>query len=161
MDDAVAAFENTILYYADAFHTYGPGSLPSLMPLTSPSYGSPDNSTPELSDNKSTPSSISSDQSSSPKRPSFTTRLSNAISSILSNSSPRVVEVGDSPSPQKVNSMEVIKDATNAWQIEAASVDRSVRILPGVKKLMSSIPIGRYAVATSGAKTYGSSELDS
>ena len=42
-----------------------------------------------------------------------------------------------------------------AWQIEAAAVDRAVRILPGVKKLMGSIPKGRYAVATSGAKTYG------
>ena len=42
-----------------------------------------------------------------------------------------------------------------AWQIEAASVDRSVQILPGVKKLMDSIPRGHYAVATSGAKTYG------
>ena len=42
-----------------------------------------------------------------------------------------------------------------AWQIEAAAVDRSVRILPGVKKLMDSIPEGRYAVATSGARTYG------
>lgn len=42
-----------------------------------------------------------------------------------------------------------------AWQIEALAVDRSVQILPGVKKMISSIPAGRYAVATSGAKTYG------
>ena len=42
-----------------------------------------------------------------------------------------------------------------AWQIEAAAVDRSVRILPSVKRIMGSIPKGRYAVATSGAKTYG------
>ena len=42
-----------------------------------------------------------------------------------------------------------------AWQIEAASVDRSVQILPGVKRMIESIPEGRYAVATSGAKTYG------
>lgn len=43
----------------------------------------------------------------------------------------------------------------DAWRIEAAGVDRSIRILPGVKKMMDSIPTGRYAVATSGAKTYG------
>ncbi len=42
-----------------------------------------------------------------------------------------------------------------AWQLEATTVDRSVRILPGVKKMIDSIPAGRYAVATSGAKTYG------
>ena len=47
------------------------------------------------------------------------------------------------------------KHQLEAWQVEAASVDRSVRILPGVKKMISSIPEGRYAVATSGAKTYG------
>lgn len=44
-----------------------------------------------------------------------------------------------------------------AWQLEAASVDRSVRILPGVRKMIDSLPAGRYAVATSGAKTYGTS----
>ncbi|KAH9458678.1 hypothetical protein MJO28_005764 [Puccinia striiformis f. sp. tritici] len=32
--------------------------------------------------------------------------------------------------------------------------DKSVRILPGVRKLIDSLPEGRYAVATSGAKTY-------
>ena len=47
------------------------------------------------------------------------------------------------------------KHCLEAWQIEAASVDRSVRILPGVRKMIDSIPEGRYAVATSGAKTYG------
>lgn len=41
------------------------------------------------------------------------------------------------------------------WELEAAGVDRAVRILPGVKGLLASIPEGRYAVATSGAKTYG------
>ena len=46
-----------------------------------------------------------------------------------------------------------------AWQVEATAVDRSVRILPGVKKLMDSIPEGRYAVTTSGARTYGASSV--
>ncbi|EJF63231.1 Aldo/keto reductase [Dichomitus squalens LYAD-421 SS1] len=46
------------------------------------------------------------------------------------------------------------KHLFEAWQVEAAAVDRSVRILPGVKKLMDSIPEDRYAVATSGAKTF-------
>jgi hypothetical protein len=34
-------------------------------------------------------------------------------------------------------------------------VDRAVRVLPGVKALLASSPEGRYAVATSGVKTYG------
>jgi hypothetical protein len=33
-------------------------------------------------------------------------------------------------------------------------IDMSVRILPGVRKLIDSLPEGKYAVATSGAKTY-------
>jgi hypothetical protein len=41
------------------------------------------------------------------------------------------------------------------WELEAAAVDRAVRVLPGVKVLLASISEGRYAVATSGAKTYG------
>ncbi|KAH9985157.1 HAD-like domain-containing protein [Russula vinacea] len=39
-------------------------------------------------------------------------------------------------------------------ELDAAEVDRAVRILPGVQSLLESIPEGRYAVATSGAKTY-------
>jgi hypothetical protein len=51
------------------------------------------------------------------------------------------------------------KPNLSAWQIEACAVDRSVQILPGVKRVINSIPNGRYAVATSGAKTYGSFTL--
>jgi len=46
-------------------------------------------------------------------------------------------------------------EVLEAWQVEAAGVDRAVRILPGVRRMLDSIPHGRYAVATSGAKTYG------
>lgn len=49
----------------------------------------------------------------------------------------------------------VKEDVLTAWQQEAASIDRSVRILPSVKEMIASIPEGRYAVATSGAKIYG------
>lgn len=42
-----------------------------------------------------------------------------------------------------------------AWQSEIATVDRSVRVLPGVKDMIASIPKGRYAVVTSGAHIYG------
>ena len=37
---------------------------------------------------------------------------------------------------------------------EACAVDRLTRVLPGVKKLIDSIPTGRYAIATSGAFSY-------
>ena len=51
-------------------------------------------------------------------------------------------------------------DASEAWKIEAAAVNRSIKILPGVKRMIESIPDGRYAVATSGAKTYGKFYLE-
>jgi len=51
------------------------------------------------------------------------------------------------------------EESESEWELEAAAVDRSVRVLPGVKALLASIPEGRYAVATSGAKTYGALPL--
>jgi hypothetical protein len=51
------------------------------------------------------------------------------------------------------------EESESEWELEATEVDRSVRVLPGVKALLASIPEGRYAVATSGAKTYGALPL--
>ena len=41
-------------------------------------------------------------------------------------------------------------EGLEAWQLKAARVDRAVQILPGVKRIIDSIPAGEYAVATSG-----------
>jgi len=51
------------------------------------------------------------------------------------------------------------EESERKWELEAAAMDRSVRVLPGVKALLASIPEGRYAVATFGAKTYGALPL--
>lgn len=45
--------------------------------------------------------------------------------------------------------------AKDDWEAEEDLVDMSVRILPGVRNMIDSLPEGQYAVATSGAKTYG------
>ncbi|KAI0068873.1 HAD-like protein [Artomyces pyxidatus] len=146
MDDAVTEFENTILYYADAFHSNPSStssSTPSLTPFgASPSY-TPGSITP-LSDMSSE------DSCATLKRPSFIARLSSAIL----NMKPKAPLYGDEESLVQSSFAQSVQDTLHAWQVEAASVDRSVRILPGVKKMMDSIPQGRYAVATSGAKTY-------
>lgn len=63
-----------------------------------------------------------------------------------------VIRIG---SNEEFDGKQVKRDVLEAWQTEAASVDRSVRILPGVRRMIDSLPEGRYAVATSGAKTYG------
>ncbi|KAG1860154.1 hypothetical protein DFJ58DRAFT_779659 [Suillus subalutaceus] len=137
MDDEVQNFENTILFFADAYNMHGPGSQPS-SPVSSPS---------------SAPSSRASSFV-SPRRPSFASKLNSMLTMSVV---PEASVYGQGP--QFENSImeedqQDIKHVLEAWQQEATSVDRSVRILPGVKRMISSIPEGRYAVATSGAKTY-------
>ncbi|KAJ7642445.1 HAD-like domain-containing protein [Mycena polygramma] len=170
MDDAVTDFEETILYYADAYNLHGPGSRQnsrhnsfSNSPLDSPfSSGS---ATPALSTGGSAASSRAGSMVQS-RRPSFATRL---FSRLSMSAVPEHVAMADGDSvvfedPIMEESHESILGETRedkiarhqfqAWQLEAQSVDRAVRILPGVKRVMDSIPTGRYAVATSGAKTY-------
>ncbi|TFY83711.1 hypothetical protein EWM64_g294 [Hericium alpestre] len=142
MDAAVSEFEETILYYADAFHSRGPSAQFSI-PAS-------DSVTPELTPSSSMPSSAAPSFTSA-KRPSFATHLDRAIiSSVMENS---VLDEEEAKYLEPVAKV-VAEDTIAAWQLEAASVDRSVRILPGVHAMMNSIPKGHYAVATSGAKTY-------
>ncbi|THV03011.1 HAD-like protein [Dendrothele bispora CBS 962.96] len=165
MDNEVAKFEESILYFADAYNLHGPGSscgsstpnstCGSSDPPTSASSSNPD--TPSLtpdtgrsSTSSSRRSSVvsppesrrSSVSSSGSRRSSFAKKLSTKLIHLMNSSKNKAWQVfqGD--------------ESLEQWQIEAASVDRSVRILPGVKKMIDSLPEGRYAVATSGAKTY-------
>ncbi|KAK0504352.1 HAD-like domain-containing protein [Armillaria luteobubalina] len=169
MDDEVTKFEESILFYADAYNIHGPGSRsnsfsnsPMDSPLRSPAssgFGTPD-LTPASSAPSSRASSIISSQS---RRPSFTSRLQNLLR-MSAVPETHVYQPTFEDTVMEANHSDIVdeealnkktrRDELEAWQIEAASVDRSVRILPGVKRLMNSIPAGRYAVATSGAKTY-------
>lgn len=167
MDVEVQAFEESILFFADAFTKHGPGSN-SNTPSSAGSRMSPDEGTPALtpptadsasSSSPSTRSSISegSQAEASPRRPSFVTRLSTRLALLndMENGTLPTLSARDEDSADEDwQSALAMKHLFEAWQIEACAVDRSVRILPGVKKLMDSIPAGRYAVATSGAKTY-------
>lgn len=162
MDGEVQAFEETILYFADAYNLHGPGSQPDspITPSTPFSnVASPDESesvTPDLTPGSSAPSSRAASFV-APRRPSFGNRLNNMLSmSAVPESNLTFEDAG-----MQVDHCEIVegetakeKDTLAAWQLEAAGVDRSVRILPGVKRMMSSVPQGKYAVATSGAKTY-------
>lgn len=168
MDVEVQAFEESILFFADAFTKHGPGSN-SNTPSSAGSRMSPDEGTPALtpptadsasSSSPSTRSSISegSQAEASPRRPSFVTRLSTRLALLndMENGTLPTLSVRQEDyAEEDWQSALAMKHLFEAWQIEACAVDRSVRILPGVKKLMDSIPAGRYAVATSGAKTYG------
>lgn len=166
MDDEVQAFEETILFFADAYTKHGPGSQPASQ-LASPIDSAA--TTPALSPESSAPSSRVSSRAPSfvgainslsggLRRPSFLTRLSGLLTMSALHEGEQATF--DDPIMEE-NHQEMLeqdaklqKDQLHAWQIEATAVDRSVRILPGVKKMISSIPEGRYAVATSGAKTY-------
>lgn len=65
------------------------------------------------------------------------------------------------PQPELVSPEELERDLEDMWDAEEDLVDRSIQILPSVRRMIDSIPEGRYCVATSGAKTYGKLTLES
>jgi len=100
------------------------------------------------------------------RRPSFGSRLFNILTlaagvrlreeeeSLLQEQA--IAEDDEFIQPMQIDTdKETPEDVLEAWHVEASGVDRGVRMLPGVRKMLDSIPHGRYAVATSGAKTYG------
>ncbi|KAF9564198.1 HAD-like protein [Agrocybe pediades] len=158
----VERFEETILYYADAHHMHSAANTPRTEFLSA-DYTPADSSetTPALTPGSSAPISRRSSLMSESRRPSFGARLFNMlnIASRLriyeDDSVPEAGEHAIDVGPQEMDAdKKLTGDLLEAWQIEAASVDRSVRILPGVRRMLDSLPAGRYAVATSGAKTY-------
>lgn len=167
MEDEVQKFEESILFFADAYNKHGPGSRSNSFSNTPVSSGA---ATPNLTPGSSVASSRASSRASSfaaplqqlaqIRRPSFLTRLTGILT--MSSVPEQDVSVFDDPVMEEQHQeliaqeeQKLRKDQLEAWQLEAAAVDRSVQILPGVKRMISSIPEGRYAVATSGAKTYG------
>ncbi|KAJ6583842.1 HAD-like domain-containing protein [Mycena vulgaris] len=161
MDAAVTDFEETILYFADAYNKHGPGSRRN-------SRSNTPLDTPDLTPGNSAPASrTSSFAAFQARRPSFASRLFSMLSmSAVPESGPAIAdndvfvedpiaeEEDESGAQHESMEAKLARHQFEAWQLEAQSVDRSVQILPGVKRLMNSIPAGRYAVATSGAKTY-------
>lgn len=167
MDDEVQKFEESILFFADAYRVHGPGSAVPSLPISSSPLDplSSGEATPELT---SPMSSLPSSRASSfaaldSRRPSFASRLNG----MLAMSAVPEVSIYDARRSDNVileedeaiftfeSDSKKQKHYLEAWQIEATSVDRAVRILPGVRRMIGSIPKGRYAVATSGARTYG------
>ncbi|KAI0081518.1 HAD-like protein [Panus rudis PR-1116 ss-1] len=162
MDEEVQKFEESILFFADAYNRHGPGSRQN-----SPASSAP--GTPALTPGSSAPSSRAPSRASSfvgslgqlasIRRPSFLSRLTGLLT--MSSLPEREAAVFEDSTMEEQHQefmareeQKLQKDQLQAWQIEASAVDRSVQILPGVKNMIESIPEGRYAVATSGAKTY-------
>lgn len=179
MDQEVELFEQSILDFADVFTKkakrgaivmQGRTTSPTLLvPSQVGSDGNSGASTPSLTSGSDTGSSDSSpiilsrplpsvDAVNHQRRPSFATRLSSMLTiASLQSSSMEVTDcgLGALDALPGADSKVIAKEVKNAWKIEADGVDRSIKILPGVRKLINSLPDGRWAVATSGAKTYG------
>ena len=156
MNDEVTKFEESIFFFADAYRLHGPGSKfrdpfgsihqNPISPFENLSVSG--TTTPSLTRGSSTPFSVSSNDSKCSPLDSEDiihiqelTHYGETIQNFLRES--------DVAKNQELEE----------WQFEAASVDRAIQILPGVKSLIDSIPAGRYAVATSGTKTYGDFSL--
>ncbi|KAF8125797.1 HAD-like domain-containing protein [Boletus edulis] len=165
MDAEVQKFEESILFFADAHRLHGSGAV-DCSPAFSSVLLSPVSSgetTPELV--VSPPGSLPSSRASSfvalgSRRPSFASRLTGMLG-MTTLPEATIYDARRSDGLIREEDEDVLtfepdtkKHFLDAWQIEAASVDRAVHILPGVRRMIDSIPEGRYAVATSGAKTY-------
>ena len=172
MEDEVTKFEESILFFADAHRLHGPGSKLRNQPgagLSTPI----DQASIEVSSNDSSITTPSHTRGPFPP-PSMKSSKFLSFGHRLLNLLKFSVRSGDILIQEPCNYGETIQDdgesdidyivkntveGLEAWQLEAASVDRAIQILPGVKKIIDSIPAGRYAVATSGTKIYGKFDL--
>ena len=142
MEAAVEEFERSILLYADAYarrRIAAPSLLSDSDTDTDSLTGSGASSGSSFVDNNSSVSSL-------PSAVASAEQLVAAPPGEIADELAAALRIAD-------------VRRSNEWELEleAAEVDRGVRILPGVRALLESIPEGRYAVATSGAKTYGAS----
>ena len=143
MEAAVDGFERSILFYADAYaRRHAARTSTSLLLSDSDSD----------SDSDSRAGSGANSESSSADSSSVSSLVPSAVVSKEQLDAGSPGELAD----ELAAALSIANgNGSNEWELEAAVVDRAVRILPGVKALLESIPEGRYAVATSGAKTYG------
>lgn len=143
MEAAVEEFERSILFFADAYarRCVPRSSTPSL-----------------LTDFDSDSDSRLGSGASSGTRSTENSPVSSLVPSATASTEQLVAKSPGELADELSAALTIANgDRSNKWELEleAARVDRAVRILPGVKALIESIPVGRYAVATSGAKTYG------
>ncbi|QRV97540.1 haloacid dehalogenase [Ceratobasidium sp. AG-Ba] len=145
MDDEVSKFEQTILDFADEYSqktSSYQSSVASSPPSLTPASSTPSSRRSSIFEMSSAPSSR---RPSLVEHESYDARFRNELAGLAIPES--VMEDEDAVAELK-------EDVHEAWKLEGELMDRSVRILPGVRRMIDSIPEGRYAVATSGAKTY-------
>ncbi|KAF8311599.1 HAD-like protein [Clavulina sp. PMI_390] len=141
MPDAVQEFEESILAFADEYHVTQKRRL-----SRSSSFASMSSAGGAFSASSSRAASMASS-----RRPSFASEMSSGSGNGLGRSM-----FGMTPMQpvETVTREEYERDLEEMWDAEEDLIDRSVQILPGVRRMIDSLPEGRYCVATSGAKTY-------
>jgi hypothetical protein len=189
MPAEVEAFERTILAYADAYNNRRTRPRISSMGegATSPQSSTGDSTPPSDSSASpaldpsavftpaDTPPSLTPDSSNPSSRRSSETKFGKPFVQAMTAIQPLVdkASIASEPLEDTINSEGLDKeslpsedlkstlasDVAVALEVEEEAEDRSIRVLPGVHRIIDSIPDGRYAVATSGAKTYGACPL--
>lgn len=144
----VQAFEESILAFADEYQNAQKSRSSS-----TPSFASASSAT--ISTTSSQSGSIIYSRSSSVYSSDSSVSNGNDVSSHDFGFSRSMFGVTPMARPETITYEELQGDVEEAWGLEEELVDRSVQILPGVRRMIESIPEGRYCVATSGAKTYG------
>ena len=148
MEAAVDEFERSILFYADAYACRRPTRT-----STSSLLSDPDSDFDPLPDYFGASSGSSS--ANSPASSLIPSAVVSAERLVVTESPGELAD----ELAAALSIANGVRSNESGLELEAAEVDRAVRILPGVKALLESIPEGRYAVATSGAKTYGALRL--
>ena len=155
MDSEVTKFEESIFFFADAQHRlHGPdskigdqSSASPQTPIESPNVSC--NTTPPLTRGPSPPLSIKSSNDS--KRISFGHRLLNLLNFSASEDSYPEAQTTLYENPISIRSI------MKVWKPGSSKLQGLIVLFRYylVKRIIDSIPAGRYPVATSGAKTYG------
>lgn len=143
----VQSFEETILAFADEFQTNKQRRLSRASSFASMSSAGMSTSM--------TPSTSNAGSQSSSRRPSTFSEETGSTDRFDFGFGRNMFGMTPMPQPELVSPEELQRDLDDMWEAEDDLVDRSVQILPGVRRMIDSIPEGRYCVATSGAKTYG------
>jgi len=160
MNDEVQAFEETILAFADehANQKKRRASSSASSFISSNGLGlSPQTLSPATSAASSRrPSAASSRRPSSSDKFDFGFNRSLFGMTPMSRGLPMTTTASEEVAVEddEFAYQELEDDMEAAWDLEEDVIDRSVQILPGVRSMINSLPEGRYAVATSGAKTY-------
>ncbi len=151
INEEVQSFERSILAFADEYSLKMAKKNAVQAEIGSEYTASSNNSSRRGSGQDSITSTTASDDS----RRSSLFDVEKPLSVSTAYATAQMMNTTEEELEAGMNKLELIKaELEQVKEAEETLVDKSVRILPGVRKMIDSLPEGRYAVATSGATTY-------